>query len=176
MQAFVSFRVAFEEAEKDKNGIEISHGEDGVDFDVVEVVDATAGVQTHVVIKNTVPQSRVQVKEVRLVHGEQLFISLPLLLYAGALTWRLSRSLSRILWAGSDVLTLDPSLVQPCIVGSCASPRCMFQQTVGLREYGHLPTGVLSLLSEICLGTNLVSVLRPVSESRANTSQAMSCS
>ena len=66
MQTFVTYRAAFEEAEKDKNGIEISHGEDGVDFDVVEVANATAGVNKHVIIKNTVPQSRIEVLQVRL--------------------------------------------------------------------------------------------------------------
>ncbi|TCD60518.1 hypothetical protein EIP91_009945 [Steccherinum ochraceum] len=71
MQVFVSFRTAFEEAEKDKNGIEVSHGEDGVDFDVVDVVEAAAGVQTHVVIKNNVPQSKIQVKEVRLASATE---------------------------------------------------------------------------------------------------------
>ncbi|KAH8102228.1 P-loop containing nucleoside triphosphate hydrolase protein [Cristinia sonorae] len=66
METFVRYRAAFEEAEKDKNGVVITHGDDGVDFDVVEVADATNGVQTHVVIKNTVPQSRIEVREIRL--------------------------------------------------------------------------------------------------------------
>ena len=50
----------------DKNGVEITHGDDGVDFDVVEVANATNGVQTHVIIKNTAPQSHIEVKEIRL--------------------------------------------------------------------------------------------------------------
>ncbi|THH30849.1 hypothetical protein EUX98_g3344 [Antrodiella citrinella] len=66
MKAFTAFRAAFEDAEKDKNGIEISHGEEGVDFDVIEVPDATFGVLTVVTVKNTVPQSRIKVNEIRL--------------------------------------------------------------------------------------------------------------
>lgn len=65
MQTFVSYRAAYEEAEKDKNGIEVSHADDGVDFNVVEVVDATAGVNQHVIVTNTVPQSRIQAKGIR---------------------------------------------------------------------------------------------------------------
>lgn len=54
-----SYEAAFEEASKNKHGIDVSHEEDGLDFDIVDVADAPRGVSMTLTVKNTVPTSRV---------------------------------------------------------------------------------------------------------------------
>lgn len=54
-----SYEVAFEEASKNKHGIDVSHEDEGLDFEIVDVADAPRGVTMTLTVKNTVPTSRV---------------------------------------------------------------------------------------------------------------------
>lgn len=62
-EVYTSFKAAFDEAEKDKHGITVSHAGD---FGIVEVVDAGRGVVTSLVVRTTVPPSQVSLVDVKL--------------------------------------------------------------------------------------------------------------
>ncbi|ETW81077.1 hypothetical protein HETIRDRAFT_247149, partial [Heterobasidion irregulare TC 32-1] len=52
-EKFVAYKSAFDEASKDRHGVAMSHGELGVDFGIVELQDAKAGVQAELKIQIT---------------------------------------------------------------------------------------------------------------------------
>ena len=54
-----AYEAAFEEASKNKHGIDVSHEDDGLDFDIVDVADASRGVTMTLTVRNTVPTSRI---------------------------------------------------------------------------------------------------------------------
>ncbi|KAI0945600.1 hypothetical protein AcW1_001785 [Taiwanofungus camphoratus] len=56
---FAHYEAAFEEAEKNKHGVTISHDHDGIDFGIVEVKCAELGVSLVVKAQNTVPLSKI---------------------------------------------------------------------------------------------------------------------
>ncbi|KAG1741528.1 RNA helicase [Suillus paluster] len=60
---YMAFKIALEEAEKDKHGILIS---EGLDFGIVESADAARGVLRTLTIETTVPSSRVTIKKASL--------------------------------------------------------------------------------------------------------------
>lgn len=53
----------FEEAARDKNGIIVSHQLAGVDFGVIETDIAPWGVYNTLVIENTIPFSRITIRQ-----------------------------------------------------------------------------------------------------------------
>ncbi|KAH9948069.1 P-loop containing nucleoside triphosphate hydrolase protein [Amylocystis lapponica] len=63
---FAAYDSAFEEAERDKNGVTISPGEEGLDFGFVELPDAHSGTAALLKVENTVPTSKVRLAEVKL--------------------------------------------------------------------------------------------------------------
>lgn len=64
-QRFFTLKSLLEEAEKDKNGISVSSSE-GVDFGIIELEEAHAGIDVTLVITTTVPLSGVRLVDVRL--------------------------------------------------------------------------------------------------------------
>ncbi|KZT68330.1 RNA helicase [Daedalea quercina L-15889] len=54
-----SYEAAFEEAGKNKHGIDVTHENDGLDFGIIDVEDASRGVATVLTVRNTVPTSKV---------------------------------------------------------------------------------------------------------------------
>lgn len=56
---FTHYEAAFEEAEKNKHGVTISHDHDGIDFGIAEVKCAELGVSLVVKAQNTVPLSKI---------------------------------------------------------------------------------------------------------------------
>jgi helicase MOV-10 len=64
-EQFQAFKSAFEEAEKDRHGVTLSHKE-GVDFGIVDLADAQRGVQKTVVLKTIVPSSRTRISDLKL--------------------------------------------------------------------------------------------------------------
>ena len=64
-EKFYAFKSVFQEAEKDKHGVTVSHL-DGVDFGIIELLDGLQGVRMTVVLQTTVPQSRIRVLELKL--------------------------------------------------------------------------------------------------------------
>ncbi|KAI0062693.1 P-loop containing nucleoside triphosphate hydrolase protein [Artomyces pyxidatus] len=71
-EQFVAFKTAFDDASKDQHGVSISHVEGGVDMDIVEVVDAQRGVSVDLVVKTTVPSSRLRVSQLKLASTSSL--------------------------------------------------------------------------------------------------------
>ena len=65
MRVFVAYRTAFEEAEQDKNGVVVSHDENGIDFGIVEPSVAENGVNTFLEVKNDVPASQITIIELK---------------------------------------------------------------------------------------------------------------
>ncbi|KAK7676351.1 hypothetical protein QCA50_020692 [Cerrena zonata] len=65
MSAFVAFRAAFEDAERNKHGMIVSD-EDGIDFGVINPARAETGMLTVLTVKNTIPSSKIQISELRL--------------------------------------------------------------------------------------------------------------
>lgn len=64
-QRFYAFKSVFEEAEKDKHGITVSHLE-GIDFGVVEVDDAKQGTGITLLVNTSIPLSRTKIAELNL--------------------------------------------------------------------------------------------------------------
>lgn len=62
-EGYTAFKTALEEAEKDKHGIVLS---EGLDFGIIENVDAARGVLRTLTIESTVPSSRITIKKVSL--------------------------------------------------------------------------------------------------------------
>ncbi|KAG2058194.1 P-loop containing nucleoside triphosphate hydrolase protein [Suillus hirtellus] len=62
-EGYTAFKTALEEAEKDKHGIVLS---EGLDFGIMENVDAARGALQTLTIESTVPSSRVTIKKVSL--------------------------------------------------------------------------------------------------------------
>ncbi|KAH9948068.1 P-loop containing nucleoside triphosphate hydrolase protein [Amylocystis lapponica] len=58
LQRYANYKAAFEQAEKDKKGVTISHGDTGVDFGVVELTSSERGVRISLVVRTTEPSSR----------------------------------------------------------------------------------------------------------------------
>ncbi|KDQ59997.1 hypothetical protein JAAARDRAFT_125682 [Jaapia argillacea MUCL 33604] len=58
-ELFLTHKAILEESEKDKHGVTISHGGDGVDFGIVEPTNAQTGVTTYLSIKTAVPLAKV---------------------------------------------------------------------------------------------------------------------
>ena len=65
-EKFVAYKSAFDEASKDRHGVTMSHGGRGVDFGIVELQDAKAGVQTELKIKIASPSSQIKIADVKL--------------------------------------------------------------------------------------------------------------
>jgi helicase MOV-10 len=65
-ERFAAFKAAFDEAEKDKHGVTVSHPGGGLEFGIVELRRARDGVDKHLIINNTVPNSRVTVVEAKI--------------------------------------------------------------------------------------------------------------
>ena len=62
-EAFATFKVTLEEAEKNKHGVTVS---EGLDFGIVCPVDARTGVSVQFSTETTVPASRIRVVEAKL--------------------------------------------------------------------------------------------------------------
>ena len=60
-----SYEAAFEEAGKNKHGIDVSHEDGGLDFDIVDVADAPHGVTMTLTVKNTTPTSCVSLLDAK---------------------------------------------------------------------------------------------------------------
>jgi helicase MOV-10 len=60
-EGYAAFKIALEEAEKDRHGVVLS---EGLDFGIVESEDAARGVSRTLTIEITVPSSRVIIKSV----------------------------------------------------------------------------------------------------------------
>ncbi|KAH9835366.1 P-loop containing nucleoside triphosphate hydrolase protein [Rhodofomes roseus] len=60
-----SYEAAFEEAGKNKHGIDVSHEDDGLDFGIVDVEDALQGATMTLTVRNTVPTSRVSLVDAK---------------------------------------------------------------------------------------------------------------
>ncbi|OBZ77616.1 putative helicase MOV-10 [Grifola frondosa] len=66
-EIFTSYKRAFEEAEKDKHGVTVSHGDaTGLDFGIVEAPDAGRGIRGYLLIRTTVPSSRIDLIEIKI--------------------------------------------------------------------------------------------------------------
>ncbi|KAI0075956.1 P-loop containing nucleoside triphosphate hydrolase protein [Panus rudis PR-1116 ss-1] len=65
MKEFIAYRAAFEEAERNKHGINVSYEEEGIDFGIVEPQEALVGVRLRFSVRNTSPHARIQIVEIR---------------------------------------------------------------------------------------------------------------
>lgn len=65
-EKFARFRAALAEGEKDKNGVTVSHVEDGLDFGVTDPAKARDGVEVNLIVKCTVPSSSIVIKSLQL--------------------------------------------------------------------------------------------------------------
>ncbi|PCH44785.1 RNA helicase [Wolfiporia cocos MD-104 SS10] len=63
---FTTFEAAFDEAERNKHGVVVSHAEGGLDFGFVEVDNAQPGVQAYISVENTVPLARINLVGVKM--------------------------------------------------------------------------------------------------------------
>lgn len=65
-EKFVAYKAAFEEASKDRHGVTMSHAEHGIDFGIVELQDAEAGVSAELKIDATGASSRIKITDLKL--------------------------------------------------------------------------------------------------------------
>ncbi|KZT00672.1 P-loop containing nucleoside triphosphate hydrolase protein [Laetiporus sulphureus 93-53] len=63
---FTKYEAAVDEAEKNKHGVDVSHGEDGLDFGVVELQSASTGVRMTLSVSNTVPLEQLILEDVKM--------------------------------------------------------------------------------------------------------------
>ncbi|KAH9948070.1 P-loop containing nucleoside triphosphate hydrolase protein, partial [Amylocystis lapponica] len=61
LEQYTAYKVAFEQAERDKKGVTVSHGDDGVDFGVLEVAVSECGVHLSLVVRTTDLSSRTSI-------------------------------------------------------------------------------------------------------------------
>jgi helicase MOV-10 len=65
-ETYQSMQSVLDDASKDRNGINISHNE-GLDFGIVEVVNASRGVRVELVTRLTDPMARIKLLDVKVV-------------------------------------------------------------------------------------------------------------
>ncbi|KAH9948060.1 P-loop containing nucleoside triphosphate hydrolase protein [Amylocystis lapponica] len=62
VQQLLSYKTAFGQAERDKMGVTLSHGDTGIDFGIVELsISSERGIRTSVAVRTTDPSSRISI-------------------------------------------------------------------------------------------------------------------